>query len=143
LAPRTFEAPEPYDELPTPTLLIRKTGEAWNEPFVVVFEPFDENSNSIDSIEKIKMNGLYKGLKVISKIKGKKLVQYIITQSENQVFIDEKTDIYFKGTFAIISVNDKNEVLNMYIGEGDELRVGDVILKSEDSKKAAFKDFNL
>ena len=46
MAPHTFEAPSPYDNLPTPTLVIRKKGEAWTSPFVVVYEPFSGKGSS-------------------------------------------------------------------------------------------------
>tara|TARA_R110002049_G_scaffold211595_3_gene382553 strand:+ start:4373 stop:6616 length:2244 start_codon:yes stop_codon:yes gene_type:complete len=60
MAPQTFEAPEPYDELDTPTLVIRKKGDAWNVPFVVVYEPFSGNikNASMVSVEKLEEDGI-------------------------------------------------------------------------------------
>ncbi len=41
--------------LTTPTLVIRKTGEAWNAPFAVVYEPISKNkkNNTVQSVDKI------------------------------------------------------------------------------------------
>ncbi|WP_298551272.1 heparinase II/III family protein [uncultured Algibacter sp.] len=122
-APITFEAPKPYGNLPTPTLVIRNKGEAWKNPFVVVYEPFSKSEgSSVKSVNKIEENGVYKGLKVETFVSSKKMTQYIITQSKNQVFKNEALNFYFKGTFAIISL-DENEVLkSIYIGEGEKLK---------------------
>lgn len=143
LAPHTFEAPEPYDMLPTPTLVIRKKGEAWNEPFVIVYEPFDgpENNNSIASVEKLEQNGVYKGLKIESSLKGQGLVQYVITQSKNQTYTNEKLSIEFKGTLAIISLSEEGKLLDLYIGEGELLRFGKTVLRPEPDKNTAFMDY--
>ncbi len=142
MAPPTFEAPEPYDKLSTPTLVIRKNGEAWKNPFVVVYEPFSEMEKgpSIQWVEKLEQDGLYKGLKVVSKTGGYNLIQYIITQSPNEVFDDEKLDIYFKGTFAVITLDENDQLQHMYIGEGEDLRFGETVLKPDRGKRAAYKE---
>lgn len=141
-APHTFEAPGPYEELPTPTLVIRKQGEAWEKPFVVVYEPYNENENpTIQSVTKIEQDGIYKGLKIVSKVHGKNLVQYVITQSKNQVFEDKKMDIYFKGTFAVITLKDKNTLQNIYIGEGKKLIFRDKTINTS-TDKAFYKEYN-
>lgn len=121
-APTTFEAPEPYDNLQTPTLVIRNKGEAWKNPFVVVFEPFNENEDAtIKSVEKLEEKGVYKGLKIVSDTPNEILIQYVITQSKDEVFQDENLDIYFKGTFAVISLNENETLQSIYIGEGEKL----------------------
>ena len=142
-APHTFEAPAPYDDLATPTLVIRKKGEAWTEPFVVVYEPFGGNTKkaSILSVEKLEQDGIYKGLKITSETAAETLVQYVITQLKDQSYQDKSRGIYFKGTFAIITLNAENRLQNMYIGEGEKLQFGTNILKPERNKSAAYKEF--
>jgi len=75
LAPKTFAAPEPYDELPTPTLIIRQKGEAWTNPFAVIYEPtFDRKSkDGIQTVTKLETDGIFKGFKIISKTKNLKM----------------------------------------------------------------------
>jgi hypothetical protein len=144
LAPHTFEAPHPYDTLPTPTLVIRKKGEAWNEPFVVVYEPFDghKNNSSIVSVEKLEQNGIYKGLKIESTLRGQGLVQYVITQSKNQTYTNNKLGMEFKGTFGIVSLSADGKLLDLYIGQGELLRFGKTILKPEPDKNTAYMDYS-
>jgi hypothetical protein len=134
-APITFESPEPYDNLATPTLVIRNKGEAWKSPFVVVFEPFNENETAtIQSVEKLEENEIYKGLKIISNTPSENLIQYVITQSKNEVFNDEALGIYFKGTFAVITLDENKNLKSIYVGEGEELTYKGVTIQTDDTK---------
>ena len=134
-APITFESPEPYDSLPTPTLVIRNKGEAWKNPFVVVYEPFNENEkSSIQSVFKMEQDGVYKGLKIISKTPSETLIQYVITQSKNETFQNDDLGIYFKGSFAVITL-DENELLHsIYIGAGQKMIFNDEEITTDASK---------
>lgn len=140
-APHTFEAPEPYDDLQTPTLVIRNKGEAWQNPFVVVYEPFNEKEKpTIQSVTKLEQNGVYKGLKIFSDTPNKILIQYVITQSKDDIFQDEDLDIYFKGTFAIITLNENKSLKSIYIGEGEKLIYQNETIQT-DSSKTYYKDY--
>lgn len=140
-APQTFEAPEPYNKLPTPTLVIRNKGEAWNNPFVVVYEPYNETEKpSIQSVTKIEQDGIYKGLIVESIIGSKKVTQYILTQSKGEVFNNATLKIYFKGTYAVITVDESKKIASLYVGEGDRLRFKDIDIKTN-KEKTFFKNY--
>jgi len=138
-APTTFEAPKPYDRMPTPTLVIRNEGEAWNNPFVMVYEPFSKNEGAtIQSVSKIEQDGLYKGLKIVNKTPAETLIQYVITQSKGEVF--QKDDIYFEGIFAVITLS-KNETLqSIYIGAGEKLKFKNEVIIT-DENKSVYKDY--
>ncbi|MGB5419833.1 heparinase II/III domain-containing protein [Algibacter sp.] len=134
-APHTFEAPEPYDELPTPTLVIRNEGEAWRNPFVVVYEPFNENETpTIQFVTKIEQDGLYKGLKIESTTPKDSLTQYIITQSKGEVFYSEVLDVHFVGTFAIITLTNNKKLQSIYIGEGENMTYKNEVINTNDDK---------
>lgn len=142
MAPLTFEAPKPYDKLPTPTLVIRNNGEAWNNPFVVVYEPFNENEKpTIQSVTKIEQDSIYKGLKIVSKTPSEMIIQYIITQSKDEVFNDEMLGINFKGSYAVITLNETSELKNIYIGEGEKLTFKNEVIITN-SSNSYFKNFN-
>lgn len=138
MAPKTFESPKPYDQLPTPTLVIRQHGEAWQSPFVVVYEPFsdDPTNHAIQSVQKLEQDGLYKGLKIVSEIDSEEIVQYVITQSKGDVFTDEELGIHFEGTFAVITLDGDDQLKDMYIGEGETLTYRDTTLTPEGSKQS-------
>jgi hypothetical protein len=119
-APITFESPEPYNKKPTPTLVIRNKGEAWRNPFVVVYEPYIEKEKpSIQSVTKIEQDGVYKGLIIESKTPKEFLTQYVITQSKDQIFRND--DIYFRGSYAVITINKDKSLRSIYVGEGEKL----------------------
>ncbi|MEX2564465.1 MAG: heparinase II/III family protein [Cyclobacteriaceae bacterium] len=143
LAPPTFEAPATYEDKPTPTLLIRKKGEAWNHPFVVVFEPFDENpeNHSIQSVEKLEQDEDFKGIRIQSIIADKGLVQYIIAQGNDERYINENLGISFKGSFAVITETSAGKLQNIYIGEGEELRYGEITVRPPNQKKSVYQEF--
>ncbi|TBN02972.1 hypothetical protein EYD45_10475 [Hyunsoonleella flava] len=139
-APTTFEAPEPYHKKFTPTLVIRNKGEAWNNPFVVVYEPFNEKENpSIQSVDKIEQDGRYKGLKIISETPTEVLVQYIITQSKDEVY--QSDTIHFEGTFAIITLDENEKLQSIYIGDGETLKYGNEKIVV-DPNKAYYKSYH-
>lgn len=139
-APTTFEAPKPYDNLPTPTLVIRNEGEAWDNPFVVVFEPFnDKEEASIQSVTKIEQDSLFKGLKIVSKTPSEVLIQYVITQSKDEIF--QSDDIYFEGTFAIITLDEDEILKSIYIGDGKTLRYKNEVIET-DSSNSCYKSYS-
>ena len=138
MAPRTFEAPHPYDRLPTPTLVIRKHGEAWDSPFVAVYEPYSgsHTGGSVQSVEKLEQDGVYKGLKVVSQTASGWVVQYVITLSTGGVFQDAGLGIHFEGTFAVITTTGEDQLQSLYIGQGKSLRYGEITLESGPSGAA-------
>jgi hypothetical protein len=144
MAPHTFEAPSPYNNLPTPTLVIRKKGEAWINPFVVVYEAFDGNkpNGSIQSVTKLEQNGVFKGLKIVSKLKNESITQFVLIQSGDEIFADKNAGIVFQGEFGIITLDAKNKLQEMYLGDGVKLAYGKVELNSATGNPAGgFVDF--
>jgi len=140
-APPTFESPKPYDELPTPTLVIRNKGNAWNNPFVVVYEPYNEHEKpSILAVEKLEEDDVYKGLKINSEVASKNITQYVITQSKGAIFKNEALGLYFEGTYAVITLNENKTLKSIYIGEGDKLTYKNKTVET-DSSKAFFKAY--
>ena len=142
MAPPTYEAPQAYRRSPTPTLIIRKKGEAWENPFVVVFEPFNEKEkSSIQEVKKLEQDGLYKGLKIVSRTGKELLTQYVLTQSCSGVYEDKDLGIYFKGAFALITLDTNGVLRNLYIGNGEILRYGESILEVDDGNTSAYAEY--
>ncbi len=140
-APITFESPEPYDKKPTPTLVIRNKGEAWKNPFVIVFEPYNSSEKpSIQAVTKIEQDGVYKGLIIRSKTPSENLIQYVITQSKNQVF--KSDDIYFKGSYAVITLHKDKSLKSIYVGEGEKLVYKNNELKIDPKLHTLYVDYS-
>ena len=83
----------------------------------------------------------YKGLKIVSKTPKEQLIQYVITQSKNDIFQNEALDIYFEGTFAIITLNEDETLKSIYIGEGEKLSYKNEYVTTN-SLKSYYKDYS-
>lgn len=149
MAPSTFGAPHPYDKKLIPTLLIRNNGEAWTNPFVVVFETYGGNSENrtVRSVEKLEPDGTYQGLKIASEVAGDTLVQYVLTPEGKNSFSDKEMDVSFTGKFAIVTFEGKpppdgtGQLRDVYIGDGNRLRVGKTVVTMGTYSKSAYVDF--
>lgn len=142
-APQSYGAAEPYNKKPTPTMVLRKQGDAWQHPFVVAFESKSEGQQYVvQKIERIIEDNAFKGVKVALLVDGSQLTQYVIVQEDiNQVFEDSASGIYFKGRFAIITVSANNQVTDMYIGQGHHLKYQDTVLKPSLGQTSAYSKF--
>ena len=135
MAPNTFESPEPYDKLPTPTMVIRQKNEAWTNPFAVIYEPtFDaESKNGIQSVSKLENKGVFKGFKVLSNIDNRVMIQYIINQGSDVQYKNKKLKLDFKGEFATITFNENKKLQNIYLGKGFFLKMKNVTIESRNN----------
>lgn len=121
MAPPTADSPKPYTNKPTPAIIIRQNGEAWNQPFAVVYEPI-ESDGSIQSVEKIEEKGQFKGLKIQSLVNGKMLNQWVLNlENEDSIFDDDKLGLHFKGRYAVLTFDNSEKLQSVYIGSGKEL----------------------
>lgn len=143
LAPPTFEAPDPYEKQPTPTLLIRQYGEAWHQPFALVFEPFGGTNATptVQAVEKLTQDGNFMGLRVLSRVADRELVQYILLPTPGKVFSDQNLGISFTGSFAVITTEIGDKLQSIYIGEGEELRYGAIGVRTPVDKKSVYRKF--
>ncbi|KPM30790.1 Hypothetical protein I595_3287 [Croceitalea dokdonensis DOKDO 023] len=145
MAPKTFEAPEPYDTLPTPTLVVRQKGEAKTKPFVAIYEPYavSPNNGSVLSVEKLEQNSMFQGVKVTSKIGNEILVQYLLIPFENGTLSLKEHDIEFQGHFAIITFQGNTKLRDIYIGGGSNLNIGSYQFEFKNGKSGSgYLDFS-
>jgi hypothetical protein len=136
LAPKTFEAPLPYKNSPTPTLVIRQKGEAWTNPFAVIYEPnFGKKSKrGIKAVSKLEVDGIFKGFKIISKTKNNTITHYIVSQEKEAIYQNKELGFYFKGAFAIITHDVNKKTQNIYIGEGLAFTYDNISLHSKNAQ---------
>lgn len=143
-APQAYGAAQPYQKKPLPTFILRKQGEAWSQPFSLVFESKTQGEHyAVQSVERLNQANQFKGLKVTVKIKGKDkiLTQYIISQQHmNDTYHNPELDLYFKGRFAVISLNDKNQLIDAYIGNGHALKYKAINLDTK-QKTSLYRQF--
>jgi hypothetical protein len=139
LAPPTREAKNGYVNKKTQVLAIRQNGEAWDRPFVSVFEPSLNPKSSIEVVKHLKSGTKIVGIKVVTRLGEKTITDYIISQDDSKaIYKNTKLKLAFKGRFAIIRSEEYKgkESTQLYIGEGENLKFKKCKLKSDASKKA-------
>ena len=128
---------------PTPTLLIRQQGEAWTQPFALVFEPFGglTATPSLQSVEKLTQDGAFAGFCIRSEVAAQERLQYVLIPMPGTGYRDEGLGISFTGSFAVITTDAGGKLQSIYIGEGEELRYGAQVLRPASGKKSVYRRF--
>jgi len=141
MAPPSTEGPKPYRSKKTPTLVIRKNKEAWQNPFAVIYEPIKGNNGSITDVKKIEKEDIFKGVEVYSTVDKEDIKQLILIQDSNKTTFTNK-DVIFTGSYAVITVDENNNLRTIYIGEGSYLKFKNTILETNSGQPTAvFIDF--
>ncbi len=136
--PATREAQGDYLDKKTPIIAIRQAGEAWNKPFVHIFEPSSSSTSTVIEVEHLYQDDIIIGAKVLSQIETKTVEDYILSLPANGEVEFPKLGIYFKGRFAILRYEQDQGVnsTTLYIGEGDSLAYGNFNLSGGSTRKA-------
>ena len=127
MAPKSYTAPEEYKLIPNPVAVVRKNGDAWENPFMVIYESYTgENKNSITEV-----SGASDGETTVLNVEGKQGRQTIIQSFSKKAYQDENE--FFDGHFGVISYSG-NEPSYLYIGEGTKISAGDFAMEAKDKK---------
>ncbi|WP_291962432.1 hypothetical protein [Maribacter sp.] len=139
LAPGTREAKNGYVDKQTQVLVIRQKGEAWENPFISIFEPSTNKKSSIQKVETLKQNGQTVGAIISSKVGKSLITDYIICQdTEDAQYQSKKSGISFQGRFAIVrtTIEDDKTENTLYIGDGKKLLFGGKKLETNGNTSA-------
>ncbi|WP_299012512.1 T9SS type A sorting domain-containing protein [uncultured Polaribacter sp.] len=139
LAPPTQEVRNGYDEKDTQMFIMRKYGEAWDEPFVALYEPSGNAQSTIVSSQLIYSEGKVVGLEVLSSVNNQEIRDIIIANDTNvETLILDAYEIEFTGRYAIVRSQPNSSTTNiaMYIGEGEQLKFLDNTLVADEEDKA-------
>ncbi|WP_147676489.1 T9SS type A sorting domain-containing protein [Algibacter pacificus] len=124
LAPPTREASNGYINKKTQVIAVRQQGEAWDKPFINIFEPSKNTTASVKDVINIFDGDKIVGVQVISEVGSAKIIDFIISQDHALAVYDNPlSKIKFEGRFAMIrkkEIAGKTE-LSLYIGEGKSL----------------------
>ncbi|SNR71005.1 Por secretion system C-terminal sorting domain-containing protein [Lutibacter agarilyticus] len=138
LAPYTKGALNDYDKKKTPVITMRKIGEAWNEPFVAIYEPSDSQESTIKSTTNIYNNNKVVGVKVISEVNGAEITDIILANDEDDIKLNlPNLNIDFTGRFGIVRLNVKDGKTNvsLYVGKGQQLVFDGYTLDADSEEK--------
>lgn len=139
-APPTLGITGSYQNTPTPTVVIRKDGEAWDKPFAVVYEPYyGDNTNSVTQVTNITRDGTFKGMEVLSTVDGNTIKQIIlVTDNDDGVFNDATLDVEFTGRFIVLSLDEDDELSSIYMGKGSYIKYKGWDISSADGNATSF-----
>lgn len=118
-------------DMRVPTILVRQKGEAWNNPFVVVYEPY---GNGIDAdiikvvTDSTKCNGITK--LTVERRKNKK--EHIIYSLNDNTTVNYQ-GILFNGRYLVVSISE-DKVKSIYVVGGKTLKIKDLSLTSFSDK---------
>jgi hypothetical protein len=119
--PPTKGAPKGYETKPLPAFVMRHEGEAWDNPFVAVYEAYSEKP-TVQSVERLMSGNAFKGVRITSTLDGQDLIHYILLQENpDDLFEDRNADIDFKGRFGVVTVDGAGDLRELYIGSGHYL----------------------
>lgn len=108
--------------LPVPAVLVRQKGEAWDRPFVAIYEPYGNGAQA-------QIKSVYQGKtleqKGVAKLSVERIRQgwtdHIIHSVEPKAEADYM-GIRFKGTYTVVSL-DGEKPQSLYIGNGTSFRM--------------------
>lgn len=138
MAPPSTESNKAYEKKQTPTLVVRQNGEAWTTPFAVVYEPFEGNNSTIQTVEQILDEGNFKGLKIKSRVDGKTISQIaLILDNDESVYEDKKMGIIFKGRYGVLTLDENNTFQSVYLGQGHSFTYKNISISSKDNRSGS------
>lgn len=122
--------PYEVDKAPYLTLAARQHGEAWQNPFVSVYEPFTQSEGksiaSISGFEDENKSTDFVGLRVMHK-SGREDFVFSSTDGKTATYNDMTTD----ATYALIGIEkDGNRIL--FMGNGTHLEAENISIKSSE-----------
>jgi len=145
LAPPSREAENSYLKKKTQVLAIRQHGEAWNKPFISIFEPTVGSKSSVHSVEPLMDGQKVVGAKVVSKVGKALITDFIISQDKSDAsYVNKNLNLKFEGRFGIARVEEiKGEkTVSLYIGDGKKLSLAKVSIQANSQNKE-FKSFKI
>jgi hypothetical protein len=141
IGPPSKGAPESYQKRPLPAFVMRHEGEAWDNPFVAVYESYGEEP-SVQSVERLMSGNAFKGVKITSNADGQDLTHYILLQENpDDIFEDRETGIVFTGRFGVVAIDQHGSLSELYIGDGERLALGTASLTTPQGARAAYRAY--
>lgn len=109
-------------KLPVPAVLVRQEGEAWNQPFVAVYEPYGNGAESQIKAVYQEKTSVPEGVVKLTVERKHDARKDFIFHSINPETEADYSGIKFKGIYGVITYKG-NEFETAYIGEGVSLKL--------------------
>ena len=106
--------PKELNDAPIPTLVVKQHGEAWNRPFVVIYEPAENETSNIQSVDYFGERTNV-GIAVTQK-SGEK--HFIFSTTDDNTFLT-KEKYSLTGSYGVISL--LNDDFTLFLGSGKSI----------------------
>jgi len=127
MAPKSYTAPKEYQLLPNPVVVVRQNGDAWENPFMVVYESYTGNhKNTIHSV-----TGESNDETSVFTVESEYGRQTIIQSLSKKAWQNE--DDFFSGHFGVISYKN-NSLSYLYMGDGTKISSGKYSIEAKGKK---------
>jgi Heparinase II/III-like protein. len=135
LSPRSESSLHPYDSIPLPTLVVHQKGDAWDVPFVAVYEPFiGKENNVVESVNWLNQN--YRGLQTALEVKCKNDLKYWVMQSVERSRRGLVPGGAFTGIYATVSFV-RDTLQSVYFGKAYQFSCKGFSVKADNSECSA------
>ncbi len=114
--------PEQFNKEAIPTLVVRQHGEAWNRPFVAIYEPAFQGESMIDSVDYF---GAYEQVGIHVKEK-QGTESFIFSNISNNTAFTHNT-MLVTGSYGVIRKKDQD--FSLFLGEGEAISFKDYTLE--------------
>lgn len=115
---RDAMVPKEIAMAPQPTIVVRQKGEAWNTPFVAVYEPSTTSEPStiknIETFETDTSKNSFVGLKIEG---NSNRLDYVFSSDVSDLY--NYKGIRFKGTYSIVTI--ENGMTTLFLGAGKKM----------------------
>lgn len=127
LGPATPGVSKGYDKRPTQVVSIRQYGEAWDHPYVVVYEPSKSDQATVQNVSLIDQGNKVVGAIVESMVDGETIKDIIILQDSHEAITRvPQLSLSFNGRMAMARIQSDaqstQQNVYLYIGEGSSFK---------------------
>lgn len=137
-SPYNFRGPSKQvdlEETTRNTFAIRQDGSAWNQPFIVVFEPTRPGRHQVRSVVQTAINN---GETQVVEVKAGGS-RHVIFSSLNSELSVTHEDMVFKGRFGIVCRDiESDRPTSLYLGHGTEISAGESVLRTDAGETTAY-----
>ncbi len=118
------------ESMPIPALIVRQSGEAWDRPFVAIYEPYvDSEGSTIAEVDYIECaDSDFVGIEVESKCGAKEYIFNTTNSAKKHTLKEINAEV--AATYAVVSQRG-DKVAYLFLGEGQSLSFGNYAITAE------------
>ncbi|MFR9619827.1 MAG: hypothetical protein SNH63_01255 [Rikenellaceae bacterium] len=124
--------PKSLDDMEIPLLLVRQSGEAWDRPFVAIYEPYSQSEGrSIESVNYT--DSRTSDLVMVEVCHSDKSRELIFNNTEVAAERTPFKGVEFEGIYGVVAMSSSDKLERLFLGNGRYISMADcAIIASDD-----------